>query len=53
MPAPAIESRLVPSGEDFAANRQAMLGLLGQVRAHEARAAAASQASAGRFAQRG
>ncbi|PZQ57873.1 MAG: acetyl-CoA carboxylase carboxyltransferase subunit, partial [Variovorax paradoxus] len=30
-----------------------MLDLLGQVRAHEARAAAASQASAARFAQRG
>ncbi|MDQ7958169.1 MAG: carboxyl transferase domain-containing protein [Pseudomonadota bacterium] len=53
MPAPAIESRLATSGEDFAANRQAMLDLLGQVRAHEARAAAASQASAARFAQRG
>ena len=53
MPAPAIESRLATSGEDFAANRQAMLDLLGQVRAHEVRAAAASQASAARFAQRG
>ncbi|HSV60504.1 MAG TPA: acyl-CoA carboxylase subunit beta [Variovorax sp.] len=52
MPA-IIESRLHPSSEVFQAQRSSMLALLEQVRAHEARAVAASQASAERFAKRG
>lgn len=50
---PAIESRLNAASESFQAHRAGMLALLGQVRAHEARAAAASNASAERFARRG
>ena len=50
---PVIESRLHPAGDAFQAQRAGMLELLAQVHAHEARAAAASQASAPRFAKRG
>jgi geranyl-CoA carboxylase beta subunit len=50
---PILESRLHPSSESFQAQRASMLALLSQVRAHEARAAGASQASAERFARRG
>ena len=50
---PVIESRLHASGEPFLAQRAGMCALLAQVRAHEARAVAASQASAERFAKRG
>jgi len=50
---PVIESRLQTAGDTFQANRASMLALLGQVREHEARAVAASGASAERFARRG
>lgn len=51
---PFIESRLPAATSDaHQAQRQHMLTLLEQVRTHEARAAAASQASADRFAKRG
>ncbi len=50
---PVIESRLHAASDTFQANRTGMLALLDQVRAHEARAAAASGAPAERFAKRG
>ncbi|MDM0114738.1 carboxyl transferase domain-containing protein [Variovorax sp. J22R133] len=50
---PVIESRLQTSSDLFQSQRASMLALLGEVRAHEARAVAASQASAARFAKRG
>jgi geranyl-CoA carboxylase beta subunit len=50
---PVIESRLPSASDTFQANRAGMLALLDQVRAHKARAAAASGASAERFAKRG
>jgi biotin carboxyl carrier protein len=50
---PVIESRLQTASDTFQANRTDMLALLDQVRAHEARAVAASGASAERFAKRG
>jgi geranyl-CoA carboxylase beta subunit len=50
---PAIESRLHPASETFQTQRAGMLALLEELRAHEARAVAASQASAERFARRG
>ena len=50
---PVIESRLTVGAAPFLSNREGMLALLSQVRAHEARAVAASQASSQRFAQRG
>ncbi|RYF65457.1 MAG: acyl-CoA carboxylase subunit beta, partial [Comamonadaceae bacterium] len=49
---PVIESRLQPDSEAFRAQAATMHDLLGQVRAHEQRAVAASQASAPRFAKR-
>ncbi|MFC5610083.1 acyl-CoA carboxylase subunit beta [Variovorax soli] len=52
MPA-IIDSRLNPLDPSFQAQRASMLALLEQVRTHEARATAASQASAERFAKRG
>ena len=52
MPA-IIDSRLNPHDPSFQAQRASMLALLEQVRTHEARAIAASQASAERFAKRG
>jgi len=50
---PAIESRLHAASESFQAHRAGMLALLAEVRSHEARSAAASNASAERFARRG
>ncbi len=50
---PHLESRLSPAGEAFAAQRDGMLALIAQLRAYEARAVAASQSSAERFARRG
>ncbi|MET0541550.1 MAG: carboxyl transferase domain-containing protein, partial [Variovorax sp.] len=49
---PVIESRLQPDSESFRSRSDAMQALLAQVRAHEQRAVAASQASAARFAKR-
>jgi geranyl-CoA carboxylase beta subunit len=48
-----IESNLSTSSPAFAENRDGMLALLGRVRAAEARAAAASNASRERFEKRG
>lgn len=50
---PVIESRLQPDSEAFRSQHAATAELLAQVRAHEQRAADASQASAPRFAKRG
>ena len=50
---PFLESRLHTAGDSYQANRASMLSLLDQVRSHEARAVAASSASAERFAKRG
>ncbi|MEO5738869.1 MAG: carboxyl transferase domain-containing protein [Variovorax sp.] len=49
---PIIESRLQPDSEAFQSHSTAMHALLGQVRSHQQRAVAASQASAARFAKR-
>jgi len=50
---PVIQSRLHVGSPAFLSAREGMLGLLTQVRAHEARAVTASQASSERFARRG
>ncbi|MDZ4356095.1 MAG: carboxyl transferase domain-containing protein, partial [Variovorax sp.] len=50
---PLLESRLQTATDTYLANRASMLSLLEQVRSHEARAVAASSASAERFARRG
>src|SRR5688572_26951213 len=52
-PMPFLESRLQTAADTYQANRASMLSLLEQVRSHEARAVAASSASAERFAKRG
>ncbi len=50
---PAITSTLATQGDAWAANRDHMLGLLAQVRAHEARTRERSAAAGERFAARG
>ncbi len=48
-----IESSISTSGESFQANREGMLALIGQVRAHERRAIDTSARSRERFEKRG
>ena len=50
---PILESRIVPNGEGFQQNRAALLGLVAQLRALEARARDKSGASRALFEQRG
>jgi geranyl-CoA carboxylase beta subunit len=50
---PVFASRVDPSSDEFARNREDMLRLIDEVRTLEARAAAASAANADRFARRG
>ncbi len=50
---PVFESRIDTASEPFRASREEMLALVDEMRALEARAEAASERSAGRFAARG
>lgn len=50
---PVFQTKIDPSSEDFARNRQDMLGLVEQLRSYEARAAMLSEKRKPRFQQRG
>ena len=49
----AFESRIDPGSQDFRSNREDMLGLVGQLRAIEARAVGLSEKRRAVFEQRG